>query len=243
MRCYVTNTPAALARQAAGIVCAVIERNPDAVLGLATGATPVGLYAELSARVRTGAVDLQNVTAFSVDELYGVPRAHPATNASYFARHLAGVPLRALHVLDSEAIDPVAECARFRRLIEAAGGFDLVVVGIGVNGHIAFSEPGIAFDSRAGRVALAESTRRDYTQAFGSFEAAPAFGLTLGIADIVSAREVLLLATGTEKAGVVALALEGPVTDQVPASVLQKHAGLVVLLDSAAAARLSSVPS
>jgi glucosamine-6-phosphate deaminase len=241
MRCDVTDGPEALARRAADAVCLVVERKRAAVLGLASGATPVGLYAELAARVRAGAADLRGVTAFAVDELHGVPRAHPATNASYFARHLAGVPLRALHILDSEAVDPAAECARFRRQVEAAGGFDLVVLGIGVNGHIAFNEPATPFDSRAGHVALADSTRRVYAQAFGSFEATPAFGLTLGIADIVCAREVLLLASGGAKAEVVTLALEGPITEDVPASVLRKHAGLTVLLDGAAAARLSSV--
>jgi glucosamine-6-phosphate deaminase len=241
MRCQVFDTADALSQCAADAVSAVIEHKPDAVLGLASGATPVGLYAELSARVRAGTADLQDVTAFAIDELYGVARTHRATNASYFARHFADVPLRALHLLDSEATDPAGECGRFRRMIETAGGFDLVVLGIGVNGHIAFNEPGTPFDSRAGRVTLAESTRQVYEAAFGSFGATPPFGLTLGIADIVSAREVLLLATGAEKAEAVARALEGPVTVDLPASILQKHAGLTVLIDSAASARLSAV--
>jgi glucosamine-6-phosphate deaminase len=241
MRCHVSDGPGDLALRAADAVCAAIERKRGSVLGLASGATPVGLYAELAARVRAGGADLRNISAFAVDELHGVPRGHPATNASYFGRHLSDVPLRALHVPDSEAADPAAECGRFRRLIEAAGGFDLVVLGIGVNGHIAFNEPGTPFGSRARRARLADATRRAYAPAFGSFEATPEFGLTLGIADIVSAREVLLLASGAAKAGVIALALEGPVTEEVPASVLQVHAGLTVLLDREAAARLSNV--
>lgn len=239
MRCDVTDGPGGLARRAADAVCRVIGRKPDATLGLASGATPVGLYAGLAERARADNADLSTVTAFAIDELHGVPRAHPATNASYFARHLAGVSLRALQILDGEAVDPVAECARFRRHIEAAGGFDLVVLGIGTNGHVAFNEPGTPFDSRAGRVALAESTRRVYSPTFGAFDATPAFGLTLGIADIVSAREILLLASGAGKAESIAAALEGPVTEQLPASVLQKHAGLTVLLDRAAAASLA----
>jgi len=243
MRCDVADSPEALARRAADAVCRLVQRKPGAVLGLASGATPLALYAELAGRIAAGAADFRATTAFAVDELHGVPRGHPATNASYFARQLAGVPLRALHILDSEAAEPAAECARFRRLIEAAGGFDLVVLGIGANGHVAFNEPGRAFDARAGRVALADSTRRVYAPAFGSFEATPVFGLTLGVADIVSTRAVLLLATGAEKAEGVARALEGPVTEQVPASALQKHAGLTVLLDRAAASRLSSARS
>jgi len=243
MRCEVSDGPDALARRAADLVCRAVERTPDAVLGLASGATPLHLYAELAARVQTGRAGLHGATAFAVDEFYGVPRDHPATNASYFARHLAGLPLRALHVLDSQAADPGAECARFRRLIEASGGFDLIVLGISANGHIAFNEPGSPFDSRAGRVVLAESTRRVYAPAFGSLEATPTFGLTLGVADLVSTREVLLLASGDDKAGVVARTLEGPVTEQVPASILQKHAGLTVLLDRAASARLATILS
>ena len=240
MRCDVTEDPEELARRAAGIVRRAFEAKTGAVLGLATGTTPLGLYAELAALARAGTADLRAVTAFAVDELHGVPRSHPATNASYFGEHLAGVTLRSRHVLDSASADPEAECAHFRWLIEAAGGLDLMVLGIGANGHIAFNEPGARYDSRAGRVALTETSRRVYAQAFGSLAATPAFGLTLGIADIVSAREVLLLASGTAKAEVVALALEGPVTEQMPASVLQKHAGLTVLLDRAAAARFST---
>ena len=241
MRCDVAEDPEELARRAAGLVCRAVQGNAGAALGLASGTTPLGLYTELAGLARAGTADLRAVTAFAVDELHGVPRSHPATNASYFAEHLAGVPLRALHVLDSESADPEAECAHFRWLIEAAGGLDLIVLGIGANGHIAFNEPGARFDARAGLVALTETSRRVYARAFGSLEATPAFGLTLGIADIVSAREILLLASGVEKAEIAARALEGPVTEDVPGSILQKHAGLTVLVDRSAASRLTSV--
>ena len=241
MRCEVTEDPEELARRVAGLVCRAVEAKTGAVLGLATGTTPLGLYAELAALARAGTADLRGVTGFAVDELHGVPRSHPATNSSYFAEHLAGVPLRALHVLDSESADPETECAHFRWLIEAAGGINLMVLGIGANGHIAFNEPGARFDARAGLVALTETSRRVYAPAFGSLEATPAFGLTLGIADIVSAREILLLASGVEKAEIVARALEGPVTEDVPGSILQKHAGFTVLVDRSAASRLTSV--
>jgi len=231
-----------LSRQAADMLGAIVRDKPGAVLGLATGKTPLGLYAELSRRVAAGDIDLRGVTAFAIDELHGVPRDHPATNASYFARELS-LPLAALHIMNSEAPDPQAECDRVRELIERAGDLDLVVLGIGRNGHLAFNEPGSAFDSRARKVALEQSTREQYAPYFGSLEQTPAVGLTLGMADLLAARKALLLATGAEKAEIVARALEGPVSDEVPASALQRHPSATALLDPAAAARLRHVAS
>jgi glucosamine-6-phosphate deaminase len=242
MRIQVGASADDLARRAADMLGAIVRGKPDAVLGLATGKTPLGLYAELSRRVAAGDIDLRGVVAFAIDELHGVPRDHPATNASYFARELS-VPLAALHIMDSEAPDPQAECDRVRELIERAGGLDLVMLGIGRNGHLAFNEPGSPFDSRARRVTLAQSTREQYVPYFGSLEQTPAFGLTLGLSDLLAARKALLLATGADKAEIVAHALEGPVSEQVPASALQRHPDATVLLDPAAAARLRHVTS
>lgn len=237
----VVGRPEELAARAADLICRVIEEEPAAVLGLASGTTPIGLYAELARRAREGLVDFSHATAFAIDEFFGVPRSHPATNASYFRKHLAGVPLRALHVLDSETRDAEEECGQLRLLIDVAGGFDLVVLGIGVNGHIAFNEPGSPFHSHARRVELAEPTRAAYAPAFGSLQATPRYGLTLGIADLMASREVLLLSAGDDKAAIVAQALEGPVTEDVPASVVQRHGRLTVVLDRAAASRLTAV--
>jgi glucosamine-6-phosphate deaminase len=147
------------------------------------------------------------------------------------------VSLRALHLLDSQAGDPEAECARFRRLIAASGGLDLVVLGVGPNGHLAFNEPGSPFDSVARRVALAATTRETYAPLFGA-EGPPEYGLTLGVADLLAARRVLLLAFGRTKAGVVARALERPMTEELPASALQRHPQATVLLDREAASAL-----
>jgi glucosamine-6-phosphate deaminase len=237
MRVLIAADAADLARRAADIIESLVRERPGAVLGLATGSTPLGLYAELSRRVAAGALDLHGVTVFAIDELHGVPRDHPATNASYCARELS-LPLSALHVMDSAAVDAQAECDRFRNAIERAGGLDIVVLGIGPNGHLAFNEPGSAFGSRARKVELAPSTREVYAPAFGSLEATPRFGLTLGLADLLAAREALLLASGADKAAIVARAIEGPVTPDVPASALQRHPNAAALLDPAAASRL-----
>jgi glucosamine-6-phosphate deaminase len=229
---------AALAVRAADLIAARLLERPEASLGLASGRTPLRLYAELGRRARAGALDCSRARAFAVDELHGVPRDHPATNASYFAQHLDGLPLSAFHVMDSASDKPEAECARFRRLIEEAGGLDLVVLGIGANGHLAFNEPGSRFDSRCRRVALDRSTRESYAPFFGSLDATPAHGLTLGMEELLAARAVLLLASGDDKAEVVARALEGPLTEAVPASAVQRHPAARAILDRPAAARL-----
>jgi glucosamine-6-phosphate deaminase len=227
-----------LSKRAADLVCELIRTNPDLCIALPSGKSPLGLYEELARRVAVREADLDGVTAFAIDELHGVPRDHPATNASYFAKHATRLGLGALHVMDSEADDADAECARFAAEIADAGGIDLAVLGIGVNGHLAFNEPGSPLDSRARLVRLAPSTREPYIEAFGSLDATPEFGLTLGVADLMAARRVLLLASGRSKAKAVADALEGPVTEDVPASVLQEHMDVTVLLVKEAAALL-----
>ncbi len=239
MRLIVATDATEFAQSAANLVCEAVRDQPDAILGLPSGRTPLAFYDELARRVGSGEAGFSGVTAFAIDELYGVPRDHPATNASYFRRHLTErIPLRALRVMDSEAPDADAECARFLKLIDAAGGLDLAVLGVGVNGHIAFNEPGSPFDSRARRIALERSTREPYAQAFGSLDAVPTHGLTLGIADLMAARRILLLASGALKAKAVAEALEGRATEEVPASVLQRHPDVTVVLDREAASLL-----
>lgn len=225
------------ARRAAAIVVADVERKLDIVLGLPTGRTPLGMYADVARRAAANEIDLGGATAFAIDELDGVPRDHVATNASYLSRALAGVLLR-VHVMNSAAPDGDAEGARFAAMIADAGGLGLAIVGIGRNGHLAFNEPGSAFDSRARRVRLEDTTREPYIGAFGSFAATPEFGLTVGMAELLASREVLLLANGAVKASIVAQALEGPISEDVPASALQSHRNVTVLLDREAASEL-----
>lgn len=239
MQAEVTATYDALSARAADAICALVREKPHAVLALPSGATPLGMYRELARRARAGEADLSATTVFGVDELYGVPSDHPATNASYFREHLTPhIRLRALHVMDSNAPEAGDECARFAGLIVAAGGLDLAVLGIGANGHLAFNEPGSPFDSRTRLVALERSTREPYARYFGSLDATPATGLTLGIAGILDARSALLLGSGTAKAAIVARALEGPPAEGVPASAVQLHRDCAALLDRDAASQL-----
>ncbi len=231
--------PEEFAGRAADVVCAAVRERPAAVLGLPSGNTPLGLYDELARRVAEGNADLSRVTVFAIDEFHGVSPEHPGTNARYFREQLTSrVTLGAFHLLGSDAEQPEAECERFRSLIEEAGGLDLVVLGIGRNGHIGFNEPGSPLDSTARRVALTDTSREAYAPVFGSLAETPAFGLTLGIADLLAARGALLLAKGVKKATAVARALEEPVTEALPASALQRHPALAVLLDRDAASEL-----
>ncbi|HXF51838.1 MAG TPA: glucosamine-6-phosphate deaminase [Dehalococcoidia bacterium] len=237
MRTVVVENPDTLAVSAADVLAAVVRARPDAVIGLPSGETPVGLYRELERRVRAGALDLSRVTVFAVDEFYGVPAGAPGTNAAYFAARLTA-PVRALHIPRSDAPDPNAECARFAALLREVGPLDLVTLGIGTNGHIAFNEPGTPFDSRTRPVVLTEETRRAHAEAFGGLDRVPTMGITIGIADILEARRALLLASGAAKADILARALRGPETPDVPASALRRHPDLTVIADREAAAAL-----
>ena len=232
MRLVVARSAAEFDRKAADLVREAAGSRSGAAIGLPSGETPAGMYAELA--MQPGA--LAAARWFAIDELHGVAREHPATNASYFRRHAPGL---AVDVMDSEAVDAETECARFAQRIADAGGLDLVVLGIGANGHIAFNEPGSAFGSRARRVTLAEETRRQYAAQFATLDETPGRGLTLGIADLLSARRVLLLARGEEKAAAIAAALEAPASEAVPASALQRHDDVTVLLDAGAASKLA----
>ncbi|MGH2598580.1 MAG: 6-phosphogluconolactonase [Dehalococcoidia bacterium] len=198
-------------------------------VGLPTGKTPVGLYRCISA---CRMAFPRGTRAFAVDEYIWADTTHPATNASFFRQHWrsgGGVP--DVVVPRADAIHPEAEIEAHCRSIAAAGGFDVVLLGIGRNGHSAFNEPGSTIDSSCRVVPLAETTRRD---SGWSWPHAPHLGMTVGLREIMAARRVVLLATGASKRAVLRDALTGPITDQLPASFLQRHAGLIVVCDAEA---------
>jgi glucosamine-6-phosphate deaminase len=229
--------PAALACAAADMIAEVVCAKPDAVLGLPTGNTPIALYGELQRRVDTGELDVSRVVGFAIDEFAGVPRSTPGTNSVFYRAHLR-LPLRALHIPNPDAREPEVHIAAFADALRRAGGFDLCVLGIGRNGHIAFNEPGSERTSRARVVALTQISREAHAAAFGGLERVPERGLTLGVAELMESRAILVLATGPAKAAIVHAALEGPVGADVPASWLREHAQCTWLLDEAAASEL-----
>ncbi|TAN58749.1 MAG: glucosamine-6-phosphate deaminase [Magnetospirillum sp.] len=228
----------AVSRRAADLVAGLIGRNPRAVLGLAAGATPRGLYEELVRRN----LDFSGVTVFGLDEYMDLPVDHPASCTDAVRRNLIGRvnldPAR-IHLLD--AIPPgdvTAYCAAHEARIAAAGGVDLQILGLGQNGHIGFNEPGSSLSAGTHAVALSASTRTVNRTGFPPPAEVPEAAVTMGIGTILAAKRVLLLATGAAKAEMVAKVVEGPLAARVPASALQLHADAVVLLDSAAAAKL-----
>jgi glucosamine-6-phosphate deaminase len=225
---------------AAAIVAEKVREKPDAVLLLPTGTTPLGMYRRLVDLHAEGGLSFARTTFFNLDEYLGLPPDHPASYRVYmkeaFYDCIDADPER-VHVPDGSAPDPKSECERYEAAIRDAGGVDLCVIGIGRNDHIGFNEPGAPFESRTRVVRLAESTRRVNASDFES-NRAPGRAITVGMATIFEAREVLLLASGIDKARAVAAAIEGEVSEDVPASILRRHPRATFLLDHDAAAAM-----
>ena len=230
----------AMSAAAADVLAQRLEENPSAVLMLPTGTTPLGMYRRLVEMHRSEGLSFARATFFNLDEYLGLAPEHPASYHVYMKKHfyclIDADPTRTF-VPDGAASDPEAECERYEAAIKESGGVDVCVLGIGRNGHIGFNEPGAPFDSRTRVVRLSESTRRVNA---GDFEAdrAPERAITVGMATIFESGEVLLLASGTNKAGAVAAAVEGNVSESVPASMLGRHHGAVLFLDEDAASDL-----
>ncbi len=228
---------AALSERAAAIVIELLEEKPDAVLGLPTGGTPVGFY---DALVASG-VSLARARTFNLDEYLGLPRTHPESYYSFMKRMLYDrTDLRPenCHIPDGNAPDPEAECRRYEEAIRAAGGLDIVLLGVGHNGHIGFNEPGSPWDGRTRVVELAERTREANARFFSSIDEVPRRAITMGIGTILEARRLLLLASGSGKALIVQRLVEGEPTEEVPATALHFHPDATVLLDTEAASLL-----
>lgn len=234
---------AAVGEAAAARVAAVVRERPRAVLGLATGSSPLTAYAALAERVRSGAVDLSRASGFALDEYVGLPAGSPRGYAATIAAEVTGPlgmdPAR-VHVPDGAASDLVAACAAYETAIREAGGIDVQILGIGANGHVGFNEPTSSLASRTRIKTLAPRTREDNARFFdGDLDAVPMHCITQGLGTILEARRLLLVAQGEGKAAAVQAAVEGPLTAMVPGSVLQLHPAATVLLDEAAASRLT----
>ncbi|HVZ73541.1 MAG TPA: glucosamine-6-phosphate deaminase [Polyangia bacterium] len=223
-------------------VARLVRAKPTAVLALPTGATPRPLYAELVRRHREEGLSFARATTFNLDEYVGVAPDHPGSFRRYmedaFFQHV-DLPAERAHVPDGFARDVPAACAAYERAMLAAGGIDLVLLGLGEDGHIAFNEPTSSFASRTRLKTLSASSRAANQAAFGA-DPIPVHVITVGIRTILEARRCVLLATGPRKAAALAAMVEGPLTSMVPASALQLHAHATVIADEAAAARLAN---
>jgi len=233
---------AAVARRGADLVAGLLSSKPDAVLLVPAGSTPVPLYAELARRVRTRELDASRAHFFQLDELVGVPPHDERSFHAHFRRCLVR-PLdlgHGFHGLDGSAREPEREIEGHRRALESLGGADLVLLGLGLNGHVAFNEPGSRAGDRARVVALDATTRESLGTSFADGRV-PEHGLTLGLSEIAAADAVVLLVTGASKAAVLADVAGATPDPALPATLLAGHRACRVLADRSACARLPAL--
>lgn len=237
MQVFIYDTPELAAKAAAAVFAAEILKKPDAVLGLATGSTPVPTYQELIRLNREGVIDFSKVRSYNLDEYVGLDPAHECSYRRFMDENLfnhINIDPANTHVPDGVNPDP----AGYDREIAKAGYVDLQLLGIGSNGHIGFNEPGGCFIYPTNVVALTENTIKDNARFFNSIDEVPKSAISMGIGTIMSARRVILIATGANKARVIARAVNGDVTPQVPASALRFHQNCQFFLDKLAASEL-----
>jgi glucosamine-6-phosphate deaminase len=246
MRVRIYPTPRAAARALAQYVGRAIALKPPLVLGLPTGRTPIPFYRELAALAARYDIDFSQVTTFNLDEFLGIGADDPRSYRAFMHAHLFGhvnLSARRIHFLNGRARDVGAECERYERAIARVGGIDLQILGLGANGHIGFNEPGSLLIARTHRTRLTAPTRAANAALFGGdARKVPREALSMGMVTILHARRIVMLATGREKARAVAAMVNGPLTTRVPASFLQVHRQVDVLLDRASAEHLRRTP-
>jgi glucosamine-6-phosphate deaminase len=220
-------------------LAAAVKARPELVLGLPTGRSPIKVYKELSALRGRDELDLSRATTFNLDEFLGLPPDDPTSFRAYMERHLfqhVNLAPERIHFFDGSAPDAEAECARYDAAVAAAGGFDVVLLGIGPNGHIAFNEPGESLLAASHRVLLSRETRKALAPLVGDDPSrVPMAALTLGVAPLLQAKEIHLIAFGASKGAVVTEMVHGPITPRCPASFLQLHKNVSLWLDKVAA--------
>ncbi|GIP24129.1 glucosamine-6-phosphate deaminase [Paenibacillus sp. J22TS3] len=225
----------------AGIIAGLLQTNPRAILGLATGSTPVGVYAHLIELYKKGLVSFAQATSYNLDEYIGLASDHPESYRRFMNEKLfnhVDIDLRNTYVPDGTASNPEQAAQEYTRMLDAAGRIDLQFLGIGHNGHIGFNEPADELHATTHVVALKEDTRQANARFFNSIDEVPTHAMTMGIASILKSKQILLMAKGESKAEVLARALTGPLTTQCPASLLQTHPNVVIVVDQAAGGML-----
>lgn len=226
-----------LSKKAAGMVVAQIVSKPDSVIGFATGSTPLGMYREI---VRLNAelnISFSGVITFNLDEYIGLFKDNENSYYRYMMENLFShidIKKENIHIPDGNASDIDAECRKYENEIYTAGGIDLQILGIGKNGHIGFNEPDLYFEATTHRVKLDEDTIQANSRFFADIDAVPSYAISMGIKTIMKAKKILLLANGGEKAEALYKAINGPITPDVPASILQVHQNVDIIVDEAA---------
>jgi len=240
MKIIIKNNYEELSKEVAGIIQQAVQKKPNLVIGLATGSTPIGTYQELI-RLHKEGLDFSKIVIFNLDEYLSLSSDHPQSYSYFmyenFLNHINN-DQKNFHIPDGMTKNVEMHCQEYEDKIKKAGGIDLQLLGIGSDGHIGFCEPGTSLDSRTHLTKLAESTIRDNSRFFEREEDVPKFAITMGVQTIFEAKKVLLLASGEKKAEAVAKFIEGPITPQIAASVLQRHPDTIVILDKVAASKL-----
>jgi glucosamine-6-phosphate deaminase len=230
-----------MSKKGADIIAALIKKKPDAILGLATGSTPLGLYSELAAKYAAGKINFSKVQTFNLDEYYRIKQADPQSyyyfmHENFFSK--INIASKNIDIPFGDADDVLEECKRYHNKIAASKGIDIQLLGIGNNGHIGFNEPDDALSACTHNVLLTESTIEANSRYFKSADEVPKEALTMGIGEIMSARQILMLISGKSKAPVAKTLADNFVTTQIPASFIKLHPNVTVLIDKDAASEM-----
>ena len=241
MKIYKAKDYKDMSRKAANIISAQVIMKPNCVLGLATGSTPIGTYDQLVEWYNKGDLDFSEVTTVNLDEYKGLPRTNDQSYYYFMHQHLFDrvyIDPERTNVPNGMEPDAEKECGRYEELIRSLGGVDLQLLGLGHNGHIGFNEPGEAFEKETHCVELTESTIEANKRFFASADDVPKQAYTMGIKTIMQAKKILIVVNGENKADIVERAFFGPVTPEVPASILQLHNDVTLVGDEAALAKI-----
>jgi glucosamine-6-phosphate deaminase len=242
MEIIISPTYEEMSKAAAKAVAELLNSKPNAVLGLPTGSTPIGLYKELARMHKSEGLDFSRVTTFNLDEYVGLKKDHPQSYHYFMHENLfkhINILAQNVYIPSGTTDNYAAFCAWYERRIKECGGIDLQLLGIGSDGHIGFNEPSSSLGSRTRIKTLAKSTIEDNARFFEKIEDVPIYAITMGVGTIFEARKIVFLANGANKADAVAKAIEGPVTSMITASALQLHPDVTAYLDRAAASKLS----
>ncbi len=244
MEIIVKDSVEEMSRAAARVVARALNAKPNAVLGLATGSTPLGLYQELVRMHREEGLDFSQVTTFNLDEYVGLTGDHPQSYHYFMHENLfkhINIATQNIYIPSGTTDNYAAFCAWYEQRIVECGGIDLQVLGVGSDGHIAFNEPSSSLGSRTRIKTLAKQTIDDNARFFDSPDDVPVYAITMGVGTILEARKLVLLANGKSKADAVAAAIEGPVTSMITASALQLHRDVMFIVDRDAASSLDEL--
>lgn len=230
-----------MSHKAASMIANQIILKPNSVLGLATGETPIGMYRELVKLYQKGKIDFAEVSSFNLDEYYGIQRENEQSYYYYMIHHFfqfINMKQENIHLPNGMVVDIEEECRKYEMGIKELGGIDLQVLGIGVNGHIGFNEPNTNFEAETHLVELAQKTIESNSRFFDSIEEVPTKAISMGIKTILQSKKIVVLASGKNKAEAVARMVSGKISPELPASILQLHSDVTVIVDEEAGSRL-----